>query len=83
MAGFTGIPRGRTLAGCRAIAAYLWGDAKRWRSIYRLDRNEYGLVEVCGRLTAFTGWIDAALERKAGGRARNEPVRPNSAAEAM
>jgi hypothetical protein len=70
--GFAGIPRGRPLSGPRAIAKYIWNDVKRARTVYGLDRNEFGLVVVAGKLTGFTRWIDLALSRKAGRRRDRE-----------
>jgi len=62
----TGVPRGETLSGTRAIAEHLWGNPERWRSVYRLPRREYGIVMLAGDLTAFTGWLNAALAHDAG-----------------
>ena len=58
---FAGIPRGQPLPGSREIARHIWHDPKRRRSVYRLDRSEFGLTIVCGELLGFTGWIDFAL----------------------
>lgn len=58
---FAGVARGRPLPGSRAIAGYIWDNPERWRSAFRLPRDEYGLAIVCGELLGYTGWIDFAL----------------------
>jgi hypothetical protein len=63
---FAGQPRGRALAGARAIAKHLWDDEALWRSAYGLDRDEFGLMHLNGKLTGFSNWIDAALARRVG-----------------
>jgi hypothetical protein len=67
---FVGQPRGRALAGARAIAAYIWDDEEQWRSVYSLPRHEYGLMELSGKVTGFTGWIDLALASRVGRKRR-------------
>jgi hypothetical protein len=67
---FAGVPRGKPLAGSKAIARYIWNDEERWRSAFRLPRDEYGLAIVCGELLGYTGWIDYAL---AAGAERRRP----------
>ncbi len=67
---FTGQPRGRALSGAKEIAGYIWNDPELSRSVYGLDRDEYGIVDLAGKLTGFTGWIDVALARRVGKRRR-------------
>jgi len=67
---FAGQPRGRALAGARAIARYIWDDEEQWRSVYSLSRDEYGLMELNGKVTGFTGWIDFALANRVGRKRR-------------
>ena len=62
---FLKAPRGRPLVGPRAIAEHIWGDSEKWRSVYRLPRETYGIVLLPGGLTAFAGWVDAALAQNA------------------
>jgi hypothetical protein len=69
-------PRGKTLPGAREIASYIWNNPERWRSVYRLNREEYGLVELGGQLVGFTGWIDFALAAGAGKRRRSRRQNP-------
>ncbi len=71
---FAKTPRGRPLVGPREIARHLWGSPEKWRSVYRLPRDDYGIVLLPGGLTAYEGWLDAALARIAGG------MRPHQAA---
>ncbi len=63
---FADQPRGRALPGAKAIARYIWDDEERWRSVYSLSRDEYGLMELNGKVTGFTGWIDFALASRVG-----------------
>jgi hypothetical protein len=63
---YAGLPRGRALPGARAIASYLWDDEEQWRTVYSLDRDEFGLMILGARITGFTGWIDAALAARVG-----------------
>jgi hypothetical protein len=72
---FAGVPRGRPLAGSRAIARHIWNDEERWRSAFRLPRDQYGLAVVCGELLGYEGWVDFALAAGA------ERRRPRSNAE--
>jgi len=65
-----GQPRGKPLTGARRIAGYMWDDEEQWRSVYSLDREEFGLIDLNGKITGFTGWIDAALERRVGKKRR-------------
>jgi hypothetical protein len=65
---FFGQPRGRTLSGARAIAEYVWDDPEQKRAAYDLDREEFGLQEINGRLTGFSNWIDIALAARVGRR---------------
>jgi hypothetical protein len=58
---FAGVPRGKPLRGSKAIAGYVWGDEKKWRSAFRLPREQFGLSVVCGELLGYAGWIDYAL----------------------
>ena len=62
---FSGVARGRPLRGPSEIAGYIWDNPKKKRSVYRLDYAEFGLIELNGTITGFTGWIDAALARRA------------------
>jgi hypothetical protein len=61
----TETPRGRTLTGAREVAGYVWDDEEKWRSVYLLPRDEFGLIELNGKITGFSGWIDAALAARA------------------
>jgi hypothetical protein len=67
---FAGQPRGQTLDGAREIAQHIWGDPERWRSVYQLDREAFGLVSLSGRVVGFSRWIDQALERRVGKKRR-------------
>jgi len=67
---FAGQPRGKTLDGTREIAAHIWGDPERWRSVYQLDREAFGLVTLGGQIVGFSNWVDLALERRVGGKRR-------------
>jgi hypothetical protein len=67
---FAGQPRGRALPGAKAIARYIWDDEEQWRSVYSLPRDEYGLMELNGKVTGFTSWIDFALASRVGKRRR-------------
>jgi hypothetical protein len=78
---FAGQPRGRMLRGAQEIAAYLLSDPEKWRSVYGLPRDEYGILELNGQLTAFTNWIDIALAARVGKR-RTRRQRRALAAEA-
>ena len=73
---FAGVARGRALPGARQIAQHIWGDEYRWRSVFQLPRDEYGLVILAGRVTGFTGWIDHALAVNAttGRKRRRKPA---------
>jgi hypothetical protein len=50
---FAGQPRGQTLNGTREIAQHIWGNPGRWRSVYQLDREAFGLVSLGGRVVGF------------------------------
>jgi hypothetical protein len=67
---FEGVERGTPLPGAKAIANHIWHTEEKWRSAYRLRREEYGLAVVCGELLGYTGWIDYAL---AAGAERRRP----------
>ena len=67
---FAGVPRGRPLCGSRKIAGHVWDDEEKWRSAFRLPRDEFGLAIVCGELLGYEGWIDFAL---AAGAERRRP----------
>ncbi|MGB7976859.1 MAG: hypothetical protein WCF81_21485 [Roseiarcus sp.] len=58
---FAGVERGKPLRGSKAIANHIWRDKKKWRSAFRLPRDEYGLSVVVGELLGYEGWIDHAL----------------------
>jgi hypothetical protein len=62
---FAGVSRGRPLPGPKAVAGYIWDDSTKWRRVYRLPYAEFGLIELNGTITGFTGWIDEALARRA------------------
>jgi hypothetical protein len=70
---FSGQPRGRTLPGARSIAEYIWDDPGQKRAAYDLDREEFGLQEINGRLTGFSNWIDIALAARVGKRRARRP----------
>jgi hypothetical protein len=72
---FDGVARGRPLRGSREVANHVWGDDKKYRSAYRLPRDEFGLIVVCGELLGYSGWIDFAL---AAGADRRRPRLPDS-----
>jgi|RhiMetdeSRZDD1v2_1073273.scaffolds.fasta_scaffold1681919_2 hypothetical protein len=67
---FAGIPRGKPLPGARKIAGYMLDDEEQWRSIYSLPREEFGLIDLNGKLTGFTGWIDHAVTSRIGKKRR-------------
>jgi hypothetical protein len=56
------------LNGPQEIAEHIWGDREKWRSVYRLPRKDFGIVLIAGQLTAYSGWVTAALARAAGGK---------------
>jgi hypothetical protein len=58
---FEGIARGEPLRGSRAVARHVWNDETKWRSAFRLPRDEFGLAVVCGELLGYAGWIDFPL----------------------
>jgi hypothetical protein len=62
---FAGVPRGKPLPGSKAVARHVWNDEEKWRSAFRLPRDEFGLSIVCCELLGFTGWIDHALATRA------------------
>jgi hypothetical protein len=70
---FAGQPRGQTLNGTREIAQHIWGNPGRWRSVYQLDREAFGLVSLGGRVVGFSNWVDLALERRVGKKRRRRP----------
>jgi hypothetical protein len=51
----------------------LLGDEEQWRSIYSLPREEFGLIDLNGKLTGFTGWIDHAVTSRVGKKRRRRP----------
>jgi hypothetical protein len=58
---FADVPRGKPLQGPREIADYIWGDRRKWRSVYQLDRDAFGIKMVAGQLLGFEKWIEAGL----------------------
>jgi hypothetical protein len=58
---FEGVARGVPLCGSKAVAEHVWNDEKKWRSAFRLPRDEFGLSIVVGELFGYSGWIDFAL----------------------
>jgi hypothetical protein len=77
---FAGVPRGKPLLGPRAIARHIWGDKRRWRSVYRLDRDAYGIKLVAGELLGFENWIQVGLAAETGRRCRRKPTETAAAA---
>jgi hypothetical protein len=73
---FEGVARGEPLCGSKAVAGHVWNDEKKWRSAFRLPRDEFGLAVVCGELLGYVGWIDFAL---ATGAERRRPRKANAA----
>ena len=71
---FAGVPRGRPLRGPRAIAGWIWGDEERWRSVYGLDRDTYGIKLVAGELLGFENWIEVGLAAESGRKRRRKPA---------
>ena len=69
---FVDMPRGRALQGPREIADFIWGDKRRWRSVYGLDRDAYGIKLVAGELLGFENWIDAGLAAETSRRHRRK-----------
>jgi hypothetical protein len=67
-------PRGKPIKGAKKIALYIHGSEEEQRSVYALDREEFGFIELNGQLVGFSNWIDAALRRRVGKRRqrRNE-----------
>jgi hypothetical protein len=61
-------PRGRPIKGARNLSLYINGSEDEWRSVYGLDREEFGLIELNGQLCGFSNWIDNALRRRVGKR---------------
>jgi hypothetical protein len=78
---FAGVARGRPLCGSKAIAGFIWDDEARWRSAFRLPRDEYGLAVVCGELLGFTGWINHALAAGAKRRRQRRALAAEAAGE--
>jgi hypothetical protein len=58
-------PRGRAIHGAKALARYIYSDESRWRAVYGLPREEFGLIELSGMLTGFENWVDAAILARA------------------
>jgi hypothetical protein len=80
MVDFSNVPRGQPLRGARAIAEAIFGDERR-SSIYRIDREAFGIVMLSGQLIAYEGWIAAALaERAASGERRRHRRSQSNAA---
>lgn len=77
---FAGQPRGQMLRGAQEIAGYLLGDPEKWRSVYGLPRQDFGIIELNGQLTAFTNWIDIGLAARIGKR-RSRRARHSEEAE--
>ncbi len=82
MSNDTDCPRGDPLNGPRAIAKHLWGDERRWRSVYLLPRETYRIIELPGGLVGYTGWLDAGLARNAGSSARRRRSKRAASADA-
>jgi hypothetical protein len=77
---FAGVPRGKPLQGPRAIAGCIWGDEGRWRSVYLLDRDAYGIKLVAGELLGFENWIQVGLAAETGRRRRRQSAETAAAA---
>jgi hypothetical protein len=69
---FADMPRGKPLQGTRAIAGHIWGDESRWRSVYLLNRDAYGIKLVAGELLGFENWIQAGLAAETSRRRRRK-----------
>ena len=68
------LPRGKPVIGARKIAGYIFGDEDKESSAYALDRAEFGLQILAGKLVGHEGWLDSGLARRAsagGKRSRN------------
>jgi hypothetical protein len=71
-------PRGRAIPGAKALARYIYNDEKKWRSVYGLPREEFGLIDLNGSLTGFENWINGALLARArAGKRRQRGNSPN------
>jgi len=72
---FAGVPRGKPLRGPKAIARTIWEDESRWRSVYLLDRDAYGIKLVAGELLGFENWIQVALAADTNRRRSRKPTK--------
>jgi hypothetical protein len=66
-------PRGKPIAGARALAAYLFDDPDKTDGIYNMTpetRARFGLIELNGKVTGFQNWIDAGIRASVGGKRR-------------
>ena len=77
---FAGVPRGKPLQGPGAIAGCIWGDEGRWRSVYLLNRDAYGIKLVAGELRCFENWIQVGLAAEASRRRRRKLAKSAAAA---
>jgi hypothetical protein len=73
---FAGVPRGRALAGSRAIAEYMLGDGEKSETAIALPREEFGLIKLGRELVGYTGWIDFALAARASASAQPPRAKP-------
>lgn len=57
--------RGRLVLGARPLAALIYQDESRWRSLYsNYLRRELGLFTIGHRIAGYTGVIEARLAAK-------------------
>ena len=76
MTDFTKIPRGKPRVGAEALAETIFEDPKRAPSVYSIDRAEFGIQIIAGKLVGYTGWLDHVLAtRAAEGQRQRRPRR--------
>jgi hypothetical protein len=75
--------RGRLLVGTRALARHVFGDERRWRSMYGDGiKRELGLFLLGQRMAGYTGVIDARLADKVNAALAEPPRRQRDPAAA-
>jgi hypothetical protein len=57
---FSAYRAGRPCAALGTSPA-IWGDEKKWRSAYRLDRDRFALSIVNHELLGYEGWLNYGL----------------------
>ena len=70
------IPRGRPVRGAHKLAEYIFDDENADSAVRGLDRSEFAIQILAGRLVGFSGWLDAALAHRAPALAGSERVAP-------